>query len=468
MKITLIQPAMGHEQGSFVGSWKMEPLSILALANLCPPQHEVEFYDDRMEAIRFDEPTDLVAITVETYTAMRAYQIAEQYRRRGVKVVMGGYHATLLPHECVAYADAIVIGETDAVWPQVIEDAQRGCLRRVYRGTGRPELAGRINDRSILSSKKYLPLTLVESGRGCKFSCDFCSISAFFERTYNPRPYRDVVQEIEQAGNRFVFLVDDNVVADFDRAKELFDALTPLNLRWFSQGTLNVAKDPALLRSMQKSGCDTILIGFESLSEENLRAMKKSFNLQYGGMRECIAKIRDHGIKIYGTFVFGYHHDTPELFERTLEFALEEKLSVAAFNHMQPFPGTPLYARMASEGRLLYPKWWLEKGLHFGDIVFKPKSMEPQELRARLMDIRRRFFSYKGTLRRAADGKANLRNLKSANLYFALNALMRRELDEKFGFPLGDTSLPLPELLEDEPGTVAPFLSQPPLAEVAS
>ncbi|MCU0662119.1 MAG: B12-binding domain-containing radical SAM protein [Myxococcota bacterium] len=468
MKITLIQPAMGHEQGSFVGSWKMEPLSILALANLTPPHHEIAFYDDRMEAIDFDAATDLVAITVETYTAMRAYQIAQEYRRRGVKVVMGGYHATLVPQECVAYADAIVIGETDAVWPQVLEDAQAGQLRRVYKGTGRPRLGGRINDRAILAGKKYLPMTLVESGRGCKFACDFCSITAFFERSYNPRPYQDVVQEIERAGNRFVFLVDDNVVADFDRARELFDALSPLNLRWFSQGTLNVAKDPQLLRSMQRSGCDTILIGFESLSEENLKAMKKSFNLQHGGMRECIAKIRDHGIKIYGTFVFGYGHDTPELFERTLEFALEEKLSIAAFNHMQPFPGTPLYERVAAEGRLLYPKWWLEKGLHFGDIVFRPKGMEPEELRARLMDVRRRFFSHKGVLRRATDARANLRTLRSAYLYFSLNALMRRELDEKFGFPLGDRSLPMPELFDEEPLTVAPYLSSLLEDEVAS
>ena len=448
MKVTLIQPAMGHHQGDFLGSWKMEPLSIVALASLTPKEHEVVFFDDRVERINYDDPADLVAITTETYTSWRSYQIAAEYRKRGARVVIGGYHATLVPEETQHFADAIIVGEAETVWEELLHDAKHQKLGRIYHGVKRSNLGDYINDRSILSGKRYMPLTLVETGRGCKFGCDFCSISAFFRQTYHDRPFRDVAMEIESTGNKIVFLVDDNIAADFERAKGLLREITPLGIHWFSQGTLNMASDPELLREMQRSGCAGILIGFESLSELNLKAMNKSFNMVKGGMIDAIKKIRDHGIKIYATFMFGYDHDTPALFEQTLEFALQQKFFIAAFNHLQPFPGTPLYRRMEAEKRLLYPKWWLEPGVKFGDIVFRPKSMPPEELYERLMDIRRRFFTHTSIFQRASDLRANCCSPKSAFYYFWGNYLMRKELNERFGFPLGDESDPF------QPGSV--------------
>ncbi len=446
MKITLIQPAMGRENEQYVESWKMEPLSIAQLASLTPPEHEVVFWDDRCEVVPLSEPTDLVAITCETYTARRSFQLANAYRERGVPVVLGGYHASLMPEETARFADAILVGEAEEVWAEMVADAAAGRLKPRYQATGRPSLDGMTPRRDLFADKKYMPLSLVESGRGCKFGCDFCSISAFYNRSYVYRPAKEVAREVEATGRKLLFLVDDNVVADFDRAKALFRELAPLKVKWISQGTLNVVKDPELLDLMQKSGCVGMLIGFESLSSENLKAMNKGFNEFSGGYSEALAKLRDHAVKIYATFVFGYDHDTPDLFERTLEFAMQQKFFVAAFNHLQPFPGTPLYRRMEAEGRLLYDRWWLEPGLRFGNIVFQPRSMAPEELFERLMDLRRRFFSYRGILSRSWDFKCNLANPFAGGVYFLVNALLKKEINDKWGLPLGDLSQPDPLL----------------------
>ena len=444
MKITLIQPAMGRESEAFVESWKMEPLSMAVLAGLTPSRHEVTFFDDRVEAVDLERPADLVAISTETYTARRAYQLARAFRQRGAKVVLGGYHATLVPDEVKGFADAVVIGEAEAVWERVLADAEAGHLQPEYRAEGRPQVYRVSPDRSIFRGKRYMPLTLVETGRGCNFVCDFCSVTSYFRQQVRWRPADEVVAEIASTGRRRVFLVDDNLTTDFARAKELFRALTPLKIHWLSQATINTGTDEELCRLMQKSGCAGILIGFESLNEDTLRGMKKQFNQGASKFRDSLSRLRDHGLKIYATFVFGYDTDTPDLFERTLDFAMEQKFFVTAFNHLQPFPGTPLYARMQAEGRLLYPRWWLEPSYRFGQVVFRPRGMEPDELYQRLRDTRARFFSWSSILRRATDLKANCRDPRAAWYHFAVNAILKKELNEKWATPLGDLSAPDP------------------------
>jgi len=444
MKVTLIQPAMGRESDRFVESWKMEPLSMAVLAGLIPEGHEVGFFDDRVEAVDYDEPTDLVAISAETYTARRAYQIAARYRDKGVPVVMGGYHATLVPDEVGRYADAVMIGEAESAWAGILDDAAKGRLQPVYRAGERSDVYSVKPDRAIFEGKKYMPLTLVETGRGCHFDCEFCSVTSYFDKQFRHRPATEVAAEIESTGRKRVFLVDDNLTTDFDRAKDLFREIAPLGISWISQATINMANDEVLLKQAVDSGCIAVLIGFESLDEATLKAMNKSFNKGASRYVEALEKLRDHGIKIYATFVFGYDTDTPDLFERTLDFAMEQKFFITAFNHMQPFPGTPLYQRMEEEGRLLYDKWWLEPDYRFGRIVFRPKNMSPDDLYDRLMETRRKYFGYSSILARAADLKANLRNPQSAWYYFFVNYLLRRELDEKWVTPLGDLSEPDP------------------------
>src|SRR5215216_7164329 len=284
MRVTLIYPSVGRKENTpYVRAWQMQPLSMALLASLMPPWVEVRFYDDRMEEIPFDEPTDLVAISVETFTARRAYQIASEYRKRGVPVVMGGFHATLVPEEVSDYAESILIGEAETLWPKVIEDFRNGRLRRVYRRAGRPSLDGLKLDRSIFIGKRYLPIGLVEAGRGCQFRCEFCAIQSYFDSTQTRRPAREIVEEVRGMNKKLIFFVDDNITSNMEQAKEFFRALIPLNIRWVSQASINAAHDEEFLRLIKASGCQGLLIGFESLNPQNLKRMHKGFNQMKGG-----------------------------------------------------------------------------------------------------------------------------------------------------------------------------------------
>ena len=278
MKLTFIYPAVGKKPGQkYIHTWKMEPLPIATLSALTPPDVEVEFFDDRLELINYDTRTDLVAITVETYTARRAYSIAEKFRARGIPVVMGGYHPSALPEEASEYADAVVIGNAEGVWYPLLRDAQQGQLQSYY--PGKPGYAG-LPDRKIFQGKKYLPLGLVETGRGCVYDCEFCAITSYYDAKYHRRPIADVVKDIRRSGKRYFFLVDDNIIANPQYALELCQAIEPLGIHWASQGTLTVAHDPELLHWLKKSGCEMLLIGLESLEEQNLQQMRKDLGCE--------------------------------------------------------------------------------------------------------------------------------------------------------------------------------------------
>src|SRR5262245_46027096 len=361
MRLTLIYPSVGRKEGRpYVRAWQMQPLSMAVLAGLTPPDVEVRFYDDRMEAIPFDESTDLVALSVETFTALRAYRIARRFRERGVPVVMGGYHVTLLPDEAQQEADAIVVGDAEPVWRQLLDDAGHRRLQPVYDGRGRRSLAGVRPRREVFARKHYQNVTLVEFARGCNFKCDFCSITAFHNASQNHRPADEVAAEMAATGSRRFFIVDDNIVSQPEKARELCRALVPFGLRWVGQASIHIAQDEELLELMVRSGCQGVLIGMESLDPANLRDMGKGWNLAGGGYEASLARFRKHGLAVYGTFVFGYDNDDAAAVRRSVAFAREQKLFLAAFNHLVPFPGTPLYRRLNAEGRLLTPKWWLD------------------------------------------------------------------------------------------------------------
>ena len=369
--IRFVFPSVGREPGRrYIRSWQMEPLAIARLSALTPPEFRKEFYDDRLEPVPVDDAADLVAMSVETYTARRAYQIADRCRDRGLRVVMGGVHPTLVPDEALRHADAVVIGEAEPVWPALLQDAAAGRLQQRYPSPSRPRLAGISFDRSIYAGKDYLDIGLVETARGCRFRCEFCSISAFFDATYRARPVEETVAEIRHLRTRRIFLVDDNLGADADRTREFLEALVPLNVTWVGQLALNIAEDEAMLRLMKRSGCGGVLIGFESLDPASLTAMGKGVNHRGGEYYErALRRLRKHGIAVYATFVFGYDNDTEESFRRTLEFAVRHGFFFAAFNHLVPFPGTPLYERLRREQRLVSDSWWLNSAYRFGDVA---------------------------------------------------------------------------------------------------
>lgn len=417
----------------------MEPLAPAVLASLTPRDIEVRFYDDRLETIPFDEPTDLVALSVETYTAVRAYQIASEYRRRGVPVVMGGFHATLCADEVAEYADAVVVGEAEGLWPLLLDDFRHGALRPVYAREGRPAPVAIPADRSIFRGKRYLPVSLVEAARGCRFRCEFCAIQSYFGATQSRRPIDAILAEIRQARARtgFFFFVDDNIASDLAEAKEFYRALIPLGIRWVSQASINAAHDEEFLDLITRSGCQGLLIGFESLDRATLQEMNKGFNTMGGGYETALANLARHRVRLYATFVFGYDQDTPRTFAETLEFALRHRFYIAAFNHLTPFPGTPLYARMRDKDQLLFEAWWLDPRYRYNAIPFRPKNMASEELQRLCLEIRERFYSLRGIARRLR-GRVNLSDPFMARWFPLINLMLRREVRQRDRLPLGD------------------------------
>ena len=441
MRLTIIHPCIGRRVGEpYIRLWQMEPLPAATLAGMTPEGVDIAFHDDRMEYIPYDQPADLVAISVETYTARRAYQIASDYRRRGVPVVMGGFHATLCPQEVARFADAVVIGEAEGLWPQVLADAACGTLQTYYQAAGRPSLHGLRPDRSIFDGKAYLPVGLVEAGRGCHLRCEFCAVQTVFQHSQTRRPVAEILDDIRQMrGRRLIFFVDDNIGSNLDQAKEFMRALIPLKIRWVSQASINVAYDEEYLELMARSGCVGVLIGFESLNPETLRAMRKGVNLAPGGYEQALANLRRHNIRLYITFVFGYDEDTLESFDATVDFALRHRFYIAAFNHLTPFPGTPLYQRLEAEGRLLYDAWWLDERYSYNQLPFRPARLSPEEVQRACVAARARFYSARSIWQRGLDPVNRADRAMWWNFY-GINAMFRREVRQRDFYPLGDQS----------------------------
>lgn len=432
MKILFIRPSLGGRQASDA----MEPLCFAILKSLTPPEVETELVDERIEPVQFDRPADLVAMTVETFTARRAYQIAAAYRSSGVPVVMGGFHPTFVPDEALAHADSVVMGDAEGLWHQVVADAAHGELRPVYRQQAPPELAG-IPDRRLFAGKRYARLSMIQLGRGCRHSCEFCSIRAFYGSHLRHREVAEVIAEIEQAGHRHVVFVDDNLLS-YDGAvlRQLVAALAGIGVRWTCQISLEVARDRSLVRQMAASGCAVAAIGFESLNEHNLHQMGKAWSAGRKKQETAIKVLQDAGIMIYGTFVFGYDHDTADSFARAVEFAVRHRFMLANFNPLTPTPGTPLFERLRRQGRLLHERWWLDPDYRYGDALFRPVGMTAAELSSGCLWARRQFSGYGSILKRLWDPACKLSSPFRVGLHLQTNLVSRREIVAKQGLAL--------------------------------
>jgi radical SAM superfamily enzyme YgiQ (UPF0313 family) len=334
-----------------------------------------------------------------TPQATRAYQIADDFRNKGIKVVLGGFHVSHLPEEALEHADAIVIGEGDRIWRKVIEDFRESRLKRVYQDDQLVSLSEiQVPRRDLVKGKGYLFTNTIQTTRGCPFQCEFCSVSSFFGRSYRTRPIHLIIEELEALRQEsvFLFLVDDNLVGNRPYAKALFQEMASLKFKWASHAPLSFVNDEELLKLASQSGCISLFVGFESLNQANLSMMGKKTSLGISPV-EGVKKFHGHGIGILGSFILGYDHDTPDTFKKTLDFCHQAKIDGALFPILTPYPGTLLRERLKREGRILTDRWDLYDMEH---VTFVPKRMSPEKLQEGFEWLNSSFLSWSSIFQR--------------------------------------------------------------------
>lgn len=379
--------------------FRAPPLNLLILAGLTPRDIEVKIIDERYTAINYDAPVNLVAITAMTSTAPRAYQIADEFKKRGVKVVLGGVHPSFLPEEAIQHANSVVIGEAELVWRQLLEDYRAGKLKEFYRSKDYPCLDNLPFPRWDLLPNRKRYVHFIQAMRGCPNNCDFCSVPEFSGRKIRTRPILEVIEEIKTFSKGFVIFIDDNIFAKVAYAKELFRALIPLKIKWGAEASLNfINRDPEILKLASKSGCRALFIGIESISQKALDGVNKSFN-KVKDFAETVRKLHQHRISVISSLIFGFDEDDIGVFKRTLKVLNELKVDASIFSILTPLPGTKLYSKLKSAGRIFEHDWSKFDALH---ATFKPLKMLPSELEKGVEWLYRKFYSLPNTLRRIA------------------------------------------------------------------
>jgi radical SAM superfamily enzyme YgiQ (UPF0313 family) len=426
-KILLINPAFKGSLHSNIKVLALPPLNLAMIARYTPEHYDVRIIDEAMTDLDFDTPADLVGITCMTPLAPRAYEIAAEFRKRGVPVVLGGIHASYMPEEALRYADAVVVGEGENIWPKVLEDFERGQMQQVYRACELPDIENLLAPRRDLLTSKYFVET-VQTGRGCPINCNFCSVTAFNGSRYRVRNIDSVIEEIKSIKSKRIFIVDDNIVGSgpryIRRAKELFDRLQECDKEWAGQTCLNIVEHDDVLKSAQKSGCKLFLIGFESLDPVTLDSMHKSVNLRPNtrNFSDAIKKIRDHGIAIVGCFIFGSDGQGKDAFRRTIDFVLENEIDAVQLTLETPLPGTAFYKQMVAENRLLltdYPNDW--RHYTIVEPVFRMNGMSPSEAYEGMLAAYAEVSSFKCSLARGLRTFRKTRSLFSTGISFSWN-----------------------------------------------
>ncbi len=373
-------------------------MALPTIAALTPSDWDVEIHDARVTPVDYNRKVDLVGITSYTADITSACKIGDEFRSKGVKVVMGGVHVSALPDEALQHADAVVIGEAEAVWEGLIRDCEKGELKTIYKTNTLIEMSDMsIPRRDLLDSSMYSSFYSVQATRGCPFNCEFCTVTSFFGQEFRTRPMEEVIEEIKGLNSKEFFFIDDNITGRSGFAKKLFKELIPLNLTWGGQTTINFAKDEELLSLYAESGGRYAFIGFETLSEENLGKISKSWNSP-DGYREAIKRIHGVGIDIIGSFIFGLDGDDTDVFEKTYNFIMENNIDAAQFHILTPFPGTKMYDDMVRDDRIIDSDW---SKYHTGEVVFKPAKMTVSELQEGYWWIFHKTYEMRNILKRS-------------------------------------------------------------------
>jgi len=403
MKVMMILPALTEATSPFWRPIKYSlfpPLGLATLAGYLQPGDDVEIQDEHVESLRLDDAPDLVVIQVYITSAYRAYRLADDYRRRGVHVALGGLHVTSLPNEAVRHADTIFLGPGEDTWPCFLEDFRRGRSQRVYESrtrtlTGLPPIR-----RDLIKRRLYLVPNSIVVSRGCPHVCDFCYKEAFFEggRGFYTQTVDAALAEIDRLPGRHLYFLDDHLFGDRRFAGALFDGMRGMGRLWQAAGTVNAVLSPRLLERAVASGLRSLFVGFESLNPENLIEQRKYQNLRRD-YTAAIRRLHDLGVMINGSFVFGMDADDTSVFERTVDWAIEQGIETATFHILTPYPGTNLYRRLHDQGRLTSSDWDRYDTRH---AVFRPARMSAGELEQGYCRAYRDFYRWGAIARGAA------------------------------------------------------------------
>ncbi len=429
MKITFIRLNMFEH----ISSDAMKPMLFGIIKGLTPREHEIEFIDERAERLPEKINSDIIAFSVETYTAKRAYILAKKYKTENNIIVMGGFHAAVMADEMLDYADAVLIGDAEDTWGRFLSDCEKGIISEKYVSDEKTPL-GIIRDDPTVYKHNYYGIGVYQISRGCKFNCDFCSIKTMY-RCVRRKSADMIAEELKNAKEKIIFFVDDNLFYDKASALELFKKIAPLKKKWACQISMDAARDDELLHEMKRAGCFLVLMGFESINSESLSEMHKAANAAVD-YDELIKRIYRHGLLIYGTFVLGCDNDGLDVFGRTFEFAVRNKIAVTNFNPLIPMPGTAVYSRMEKENRLIYDKWWLSDDYRYGETAFVPKRMTPEQLRDGCLKMRTDFYSAGCVLKRLFSNPINFLPLNFF-VFVLANIISHKEILKKQGQLLG-------------------------------
>ncbi len=429
MKITFIRLNMFEH----ISSDAMKPILFGIIRNLTPSEHEITFIDERVEKLPDVIDSDIIAFSVETFTAKRAYILAKKYRTDKNIIVMGGFHACVMPDEMLSYADSVIIGDAEDTWGDFLDDCAAGHPKQKYV-SGEHLPLSMLHETPEVYRHKYYGIGVYQISRGCKFNCDFCSIKTMY-KCVRRKSADMIAEELRRAKEKIIFFVDDNLFYDKASAISLFRTIAPLKKKWACQISMDAARDDEILTEMKRAGCILVLMGFESLNPESLGEMHKAANTA-ADYEDVIRRIYRHRMLIYGTFVLGCDGDRNDVFERTYEFAVRNKIAVTNFNPLIPMPGTKVYTRMEEQGRLLYKKWWLSDRYRYGETAYRPMHMHPEELQRGCLKIRTNFYSAGCILKRLFSNPIHLLPMNFW-IFILANIISHREIQKKQGQLLG-------------------------------
>ncbi len=411
MKILLISPTVDAEKRTNKGLM-LPQLALYILEGLTPIEHDVTLVEEEAESIDLDFDCHLVGISCMTANAPRAYELSQEFRKRGKTVILGGVHPTILPDEALQHADAVVIGEAEGVWKTLLDDFQHNRLQKKYNEPT-PCLEEYVpKDYSRIIKKRLFNLIPVMTTRGCPYNCDFCCVTNLFGKEIRHIPIANVVRDIQESGGKNFLFLDDNIIGQPKYAKELFRAIKPLNIHWVGQASVSLlVKDDELIKLAAESGCKVLFFGVESVAEKQMKLLRKSFK-DIEQLEKAFKKIKEMGILIHASMVFGFDDDQPDVFKETVNFLIKNKVSTVSFNVLTPYPGTKTYETLKNENRLTTHDW---RYYDHNTVVFRPKGMTAYELQMGKVNARKRFYSTFSVIRRFVG------NLYNPIIYIAMN-----------------------------------------------